>query len=180
MIVRISALLLLLAFIQPLAANEETAAPQPTPTPGFFHRVVSAVNIFHKDKPKAKAAKDEKKLELSLDYAPQPVKLAEGKELRVTLVLTNKTGKFVQLTFPTTQRIEVLLRNDAGKIITQWSEEQSFANDPGYVTVNPGEHVQYAVNISGRDLVPGKTYTIEGFFPNYDDLRVTKEFVPQR
>ena len=65
-------------------------------------------------------------------------------------------------------------------MVTQWSEEQSFSNDSGYVTINPGEHVLYKVTISGRDLVAGKTYTIEGFFPNYENLRVTKEFVPQR
>jgi hypothetical protein len=169
-------LLLLLACFHPLLADEETA-PAPTPTPGFFHRII---NVFHKDKAAEERAQKEKKLDLTLDFSPQPVKLSEGKEIQVTLVLTNRTGRFAQFTFPTTQRIEVLLRNHAGKLVTQWSEEQSFTNDPGYVTINPGEHVQYTVNISGRDLVPGQTYTIEGFFPNYENLRVTRDFVPQR
>ena len=171
MIVRLIALVLLLASVRPLFANEETT-PQPTPTPGFFHR---ALNVFHKDKPKA-----DKKLQLTLSYSPQPVKLSAGKEIQVTLVLTNGTGKFVQLSFPTTQRVEVLLRNEAGKLVTQWSEEQTFTNDPGYVSIDPGEHVQYTVNISGRDLIPGKTYSIEGFFPNYENLRATSNFVPER
>lgn len=182
MIARLSAFLLFFAFALPLLADEE-AAPQPTPKPGFFHRII---NVFHKDKapdktstPK-KAGKGEKKLLLTLDFSPQPVKLSQGREIRVTLVLTNKTDKLVQLTFPTTQRIEVLLRNEAGKIVTQWSEEQSFNNDAGYVTIDPGEHVQYSVSISGRDLVAGKTFTIEGFFPNYESLRVTRDFVPER
>lgn len=176
MIVRHATLLLLLACVHPLFADEETA-PSPTPTPGFFHRII---NVFHKDKAAEEAAQKAKKLDLTLDFSPNPVKLSEGNEIQVTLVLTNKTGKFVQLTFPTSQRIEVLLRDHTGKLVTQWSEEQTFTNDPGYVAINPGEHVQYTVNISGRDLVAGKTYTIEGFFPNYENLRVTRDFVPQR
>jgi hypothetical protein len=174
MIVRIITLLLLMACVRPLLADEENT-PAPTPTPGIFHRII---HIFHKDNggdPKAK----EKKLELTLDFTPQPVKLSAGKEIQVTLVLTNKTGKFVRLDFPTTQRFEVVLRNQAGKLLTQWSEEQSFANNPGYVTLDPNEHVQYALAISGRDLVAGRTYTIEGFFPNYENLRVARDFVPQ-
>ena len=173
MTVRIAVFLLLISWALPLFANEENAAP-PTPTPGIFHRIV---NIFHKDKGDARAK--DKKLELALNFSPDPVKLSAGKEIQVTLVLTNRTGRFVQLDFPTTQRIEVLLRNQAGKLVTQWSEEQTFANNPGYITIDPGEHVQYTVSISGRDLVPNRTYTIEGFFPNYENLRVTRDFVPQ-
>ena len=177
MSVRIIAFLMLLASIHPLFAEEESATPTPTPRPGIFHRIV---NVFHKDKPAKDAKGKDKKLELSLDYSPQPMKLSEGNKIQVTVRLTNKTGKFAQLDFPSTQRIEVLLRNQAGKMVTQWSEEQSFSNDPGYVTINPGEHVEYTVTISGRDLVAGKTYTIEAFFPNYENLRTTRAFVPQR
>lgn len=176
MIARLTALLLVLATIQPLAADEEPT-PSPTPKPGLLHRMI---NVFHKDNAADAAAKKEKRLILTLSYTPDPVKLSAGKEIQVTVRLTNKTEKLVQLTFPTTQRIEVLLRNAAGKIVTQWSEEQSFTNDPGYVTINPGEHVEYVVRISGRDLVAGRTYTIEGFFPNYENLRATTNFIPER
>jgi hypothetical protein len=173
MIVRLIVTLLAIAFVQAAFANEESPAPQPTPTPGLWHRIL---HPFHKDK----KAPEEKKLVLAVVFSPQPVKLSQGRELQVTLVLTNKTGKFVQLAFPTTQRIEVLLRNGAGKMVTQWSEEQTFANDPGYVAINPNESVQYTAHISGRDLVAGKPYTIEGFFPNYENLRATKSFVPEK
>jgi hypothetical protein len=179
MIVRIVAFLLFIASIQPLLADEEN--PQsPTPRPGILHRML---NVFHKGKPAGKALDPKEKnksLVLSLSFAPQPVKLSEGNKIQVMLQLTNGTGKFVQLDFPTTQRIEVLLRNQAGKIVSQWSEEQAFSNDAGYITLDPGEHVEYTVTLSGRDLVAGKTYIIEGFFPNYENLRVSKEFVPVR
>jgi len=174
MIVRIITFLILIACVRPLFADEENA-PAATPPPSIFHRII---HVFHRDKvdPKTK----DKKLVLTMDFTPQPVKLTEGNKIQVTLLLTNKTGRFVQLDFPTTQRIEVLLHNQAGKLVTQWSEEQSFTNDAGYVTLDPDEHVEYSVTISGRDLVAGKTYTLEGFFPNYENLRVTRDFVPQR
>ena|ERR1700677_1536515 len=178
MIVRIAVSLLFIATLRPALADEEN--PQaPTPRPSIVHRIFS---VFHKDKPAD--AQDpkikEKKLVVSMSFIPQPVKLSEGNKLQVMLQLTNMTGKFVQLDFPTTQRIEVLIRNQAGKIVSQWSEEQSFSNDPGYITLDPGEHVEYAVTLSGRDMVAGKPYTLEGFFPNYENLRVTREFIPER
>jgi hypothetical protein len=177
MSVRIIAVLILLASVHPLLAEEDAATPTPTPRPCILHRIV---NVFHKDKAAEEARKKAKKLELTVEITPQPVKLSDGNKIQVTVRLTNKTDKFVQLEFPTTQRIEVLLRNPAGKLVTQWSEEQSFTNDPGYVTLDPNEHVEYTVTISGRDLVAGKPYTIEAFFPNYENLRVTRDFVPVR
>lgn len=178
MIFRTVALLLLLTLGNSLFAEEETS-PAPTPKPGIVHRVI---NFFHKDKTKAasKETKDGKRLDLAMTISPQPLKLSDTHEISVTLTLTNNTDKLTQLDFPTTQRVEVLLRNEAGKMVTQWSENQSFSNDPGYVTINPREHVEYTVSISGRDMVAGKTYTIEGFLPNYDKLRVTKTIIPER
>lgn len=183
MIVRTVAVLLLLSGIHPLLAEEESS-PTPTPRPGLFHRMVNSVNVFHKDKTgdANKPSKKDKngKMELALQVSPDPVKLSEGSKIEVTVILTNKSGKMVQLQFPTTQRVEVLLRNGAGKLVTQWSEEQSFSNDPGYVTIDNGERVQYTVTISGRDMAVGQPYTIEGFFPNYVNLRATKTIIPQK
>ena len=110
MIVRTITLLLLLAWVCPLLADEENT-PAATPAPGIFHRIIG---VFHKSKDKDAEAKD-KKLELTISFAPDPVKLSQGREIQVTLMLTNRTGKFVQLDFPTTQRFEVLLRNQAGE-----------------------------------------------------------------
>lgn len=164
-----------------LFADEEATQPEKT-KPGFFNRMV---NVFHKETPAdgqktVKPAKKGKGLDLALNIAPDPLKLSESHQIQVTVTLTNNTGKLTQLNFPTTQRIEVLMKNQAGKLVAQWSEDQSFANESGYVTINPREHVQYTANISGRDLVAGQTYTIEVFFPNYENLKVSTSLVPQR
>lgn len=174
------AFLLLLALAGSVFAEEE-GTPSATPSPGFFKRAVSAVNPFHKKDraPEDKTGKTRaKKLELTMEITPQPLKLSETHEIQVKLVLTNNSRQIVQLDFPTTQRIEVLLRNQAGKLVAQWSEEQSFVNDPGYVTINPREHVEYTASVSGRDMVAGQSYTVEGFFPNFEELKVSKTIVP--
>jgi hypothetical protein len=121
-----------------------------------------------------------RKFAAALDISPLPLKLSQTRQIKVTLVLTNKSSSFVHLEFPTTQRIEILIRNKAGKLVTQWSEDQSFANEPSYIAINPGERVEYSESISTREMTAGQQYTIEGFFPNYDELRTSKTIVPEQ
>jgi len=39
------------------------------------------------------------------------------------------------------------------------------------VTINPNERLEYVVSLATRDMVAGETYTVEAFFPNFDQLR---------
>ena len=115
-----------------------------------------------------------------MDVSPLPVKLSEARRLAVTVSLRNKSGKFIHLEFPTTQRIEVLIRNQADKLVTQWSEDQSFSNEASYITINPDERIEYNVSVATRDMTAGQPYTIEGFFPSFDDLKIKKTIVPEK
>lgn len=121
-----------------------------------------------------------KKLMLSMTVEPQPLKLTDARQMKVTVTVSNKSPKMVQLEFPTTQRIEVLVRNAGGKLVEQWSEDRTFANEPGIRAINPGERLEYSVTLSTRDLVVGQTYTVEALFPNYDSLRLQRNVVPQK
>ncbi|MHA3775099.1 BsuPI-related putative proteinase inhibitor [Verrucomicrobiota bacterium sgz303538] len=151
--------------------------------PGFFGRVVQSLNPFRskeeRDKLNEAKAPNWKRLELSMVVEPQPLKLPETRLMKVTLRLANRSKKFVQMEFPTSQRIEVLIRNKAGKLVEQWSEDQAFANEPTLVVVNPGERLEYTVNVATRDMSPGETYMVEAFFPNFEPLRVQKSIVPE-
>ena len=95
-----------------------------------------------------------KRLELTMSVEPLPLDLGETRQLKVTLRLANKSKRLVQLDFPTTQRIEVLVRNRNGKLVEQWSEDQAFNNEPTLVAINPGERLEYSANIATRDMVP--------------------------
>lgn len=177
----LAALLLAAAFAVPPAtayASGENDAPDATPKPGLVSRFL---HIFHHTPkpPSDSVSTHGRRFALTLDISPQPLKLSEARQMRVTLVLTNRSSNFVHLEFPTTQRIEILIRNRAGKLVTQWSEDQSFVNEPSYISINPGERVEYSESVPTREMAAGQPYTIEGFFPNYDDLRTTRTIVPE-
>lgn len=115
---------------------------------------------------------------LTISLEPAAIKLSDARSVKVSVHLGNSSKKFKQLEFPTTQRIEVIIRNTAGKMVEQWSEDQVFTDTPGVVSVNPGEHLDYSATLSTRDLVAGQTYIVEAFFPKYEKLRVQKTIVP--
>ena len=57
-------------------------------------------------------------LVLSVQIPSEPVKLAEVRQLPVSVLLSNRGDRAVELSFPTEQRIEILLHNAAGQIVT--------------------------------------------------------------
>ena len=171
-------LLGLLASSSPRAGASETGGEKP---PGMVSRFF---DMFRggKDRDKLNEAKGPnwKRLQLKLIVDPLPVKLADVRQLKVTLQLSNNSKRFVQLEFPTAQRIEVLIRDKSGKLVEQWSEDQSFAGEPSIVSVNAGERLEYAVNVATRDMVAGETYLLEAFFPNYEPLKAQLEIKPEK
>ena len=117
---------------------------------------------------------------LTLRLDPVPVKLSETRRVEATLVLKNVSTRFIQLEFPTTQRFDVLVRDAAGRLVVQWSEDRVFDAEPGYVGINPGEHLEYHAAFSTRDLQPGQRYTVTAFFPTREDLKVDMPLAPEK
>ena len=171
---------LLAAFALTAQAAEET--PPAPPKPGLVHRLLHPFGgspAAPADAPKKKDV-SLKGLEINLTAEPAVAKLSETREIKVTVTLANKGKKLIQLEFPTTQRIEVLVKNKAGKRVVQWSEDQAFTAEPTLVAINPGERLEYSANVPTRDLAAGETYTIEAFFPNYETLRKTRDLTPEK
>ena len=156
----------------------EKAAPAPAPTPekkpGIVHRVL------HPFGGKSGGAKNAGRLAVEMKLSPLPLKLAESNRLKVTLTLVNHGKKLAPLEFPTSQRIEVLIKNSAGKTIEQWSQDQAFTSEPTVVTINPGERAEYAVEVATREMSAGQRYTVQGFFPKYDTLKAEQTLVPEK
>lgn len=160
----------------PAWAREEPA--DDSSKPGFFSRML---HPFKKSSPPERPVQGRgswRQLTLTMTLEPQPLKLPETRQLKVTLTLTNSSKRFVQLEFPTTQRIEVLVKTMGGKLVEQWSEDHAFTNEPGLISINSGEHLVYSALVATRDLKPGEQYSVEGFFPNYEGLRVIKSLSP--
>ncbi len=160
------------------AAEDQSTASKP----GLLKRTAEALWPFKKNAGDVKVGepgKQWKQLVPSITIVPYPLKLSEVRTFKVTLQLTNKGKKLVQLDFPTTQRIEVLVTDATGKRVEQWSEDQAFQNETTQVTINPGERLEYVANVATRDLKAGAKYSVEAFFPNYESLRASKSITPE-
>ena len=158
------------------AEQEETRREKPSLIGrfrGLFHRGNDA-----SDEPKKSAGARQLAVGMTLD--PLPLRLGETRLLKVSLTLTNRSKQLVQLAFPTSQRIEVLMRDARGKLVEQWSEDQSFASEPTTVSVNPRERLEYTVSVATRDMRAGEPFTIEAFLPNHESLRAQKTITPEK
>ncbi len=129
---------------------------------------------------KEKGAPQWNDLKIVLEVKPANPSLTEVKRLEVAIRLTNQGRKLVQLEFPTSQRIEVLVKNSSGKVILKWSEDQPVSDEPTVVTLNPGERLEYLAAIPTRDMALDQRYTIDGFFPRYEQLRAAQTITPRK
>ncbi|MGH7937486.1 MAG: BsuPI-related putative proteinase inhibitor, partial [Bryobacteraceae bacterium] len=156
-------LLILLLIASRVPAQEGTA-----PKHGFLGRLLHPFSTSGKipeyRNPKLRG------LLLSVELPSEPVKLAEMRQLPVTVRLTNLGDRAVELNFPTEQRIEILLRDAGGRVVTRWSDNRAFESTPASILVNPNEHLEYPETIATRDLVPGKVFTVEAVVPAYPEL----------
>ena len=167
-----------LLFVFAISAEASSSGPSATPTPSLLDQMLTKVHLKHTGAPKAKG-RIHHEMELTLGVNPTPFKLSENREVKVTVTLFNRSSKkYAHLNFPTSQRIEILVRDASGKVVNTWSEDQSFANDPASVTVNPGERLEYTVSVATREMTAGEGYTIEASFPSYPELKVEQKVVP--
>ena len=109
-------------------------------------------------------------LVLAIELPPEPVKLSEVRQLPVHVLLTNRGDHAVELTFPSEQRIEILLHDSSGRVVTRWSENRTFDETVGVVLINPNEHIDYYETIATRELAPGRVFTVEVKMPAYPEL----------
>ena len=116
-------------------------------------------------------------LVLTVEVPSEPVKLAEVRQLPVRVNLTNRGERAVELVFPTEQRIEILLHDFSGRVVTRWSDNRAFAEQVGTLLINPGEHVEYSETIATRELVPGKVFTVEATLPAYPELDAQRKSI---
>jgi len=172
----VAALLLPLAITFSVHASSDAEA---TPTPSLLDHTLLILHLKHPPKPK-NAPQMHHQIELKLDLTPPTISLSQVHEVQVSLSLFNRSKKYVDLNFPTSQRIEILILDASGKVVNTWSEDQSFTNDPASVTVNPNERLQYNASVATREMNAGQPYIIQASFPNYPDLKIEQRVIPQK
>jgi hypothetical protein len=182
---KLSAAALLLPFLLAMTAMiantawASSSGAGATPTPSLLDQTLSILHLKHAPKPKSEGEIHDG-VELRLAVSPAPIKLSENREITVTIDAYNRTKKYIHLNFPTSQRIEILVRDSSGKVVETWSEDQSFTNDPASVTINPDERIEYAETVATREMSGGEPYIIEASFPNYPDLKIQKQVIPEK
>jgi hypothetical protein len=168
-------LIVLVIFVTgPLFSQDITPTPTAPRKRGWLSRILHpfSPNVV----PQYKDARL-RGLALDLQITPQTVKLSEVRQLAVKATLANLSKRPVTLDFPTSQRIEIYLKNSAGDILTKWSENHAIIDKPATILINPGERIEYNETISTRELTPNKVFIAEVFFPQYLELRIRQKFL---
>ena len=171
-----AALLLPLAFSLTVHASSDADA---TPAPSLMDKTLQILHLKHASHPRD-TPNLHHGIQLAIAVDPESIDLSQNREVQVTISLYNRSKQFLDLDFPTSQRIEVLVRDGSGKVVNTWSEDQSFTNDPATVNVNPGERLQYVASVATREMNAGQRYTIEASFPNYPDLKIQQQVIPRK
>ncbi len=109
---------------------------------------------------------------------PAEFSLDDRREIAVDFTIYNKTNKLVRLDFPTTQRIEIVVKNPNGEVIERWSDDRAFDEEDGIVMINPDERVEYQEKIATREMLPGQTYVIEASLIDNPDYTRTTTVTP--
>jgi hypothetical protein len=170
----IAMVLLSLALAGRLVAEDELPQPTPQKRGGWFSRMLHPFQSS--PAPNYKDARL-RGLVLDLKLSPQPVKLSEVRQLEVKITLANVSKRAVALDFPTTQRIEIYLKNSSDAVLTTWSDNHAFETTPGSVLINPTERIFYPETIATRELTPNKVFIVEVFFPQFPELRIRQKFL---
>jgi hypothetical protein len=171
---RIVLLVLILCVAGDIFGQDFAPSPTPTRRRGWLSR------ILHPFSPEVVPQYKDPRLRglaLDLQITPQSVKLSEVRQLAIKVTLTNLSKRPVALDFPTSQRIEIYLKNSAGEILTKWSDNHAIAEKPAAILINPQERIEYNETISTRDLTPNKVFIAEAFFPQYPELRIRQKFL---
>lgn len=137
----------------------------------LFHPFGSSNKIPEYKNPKLRG------LALAVELPEGPIKLSEMRQLPVHITLTNRGDRTVELNFPSEQRIEILLHDAAGQVVTRWSDNRAFEDQPGHLLINPNEFVEYSETIATRELAPGRVFTVEVTVPAYPELDAQRKSI---
>jgi hypothetical protein len=117
-------------------------------------------------------------VEMRLKVVPDPIRLSDTRSLEVHLQLINRSKKPVNLLFNDSRKYDFILRDGSGRKLAQWSDDQPVTQTPGYVIINPSERAEFVGNVSTRDMVAGRTYTLEALVVGYDKMRQVIQLTP--
>jgi hypothetical protein len=114
--------------------------------------------------------------QVKLQITPATLNLEQHRKIDVLVKVVNPGKRALLLEFPTAQRVDAVLKDAQGKIVSRASEDQQFLEEPSVVSVNPGERVEYALTLSTRELKAGSRYKVEAAVVHQQNLHA-EEFI---
>ena len=116
---------------------------------------------------------------LVLTVEPSQFSLAQTSELEVTLRISNAAKHEMEIQYPDNQRLEILVKDPQGNVVSRWSQDRAFDPREGFVEVNPKEFISYTERLSTSGMKAGIPYTIEASLAHQDDYTVAKSVTPE-
>jgi hypothetical protein len=181
---------ILLAGVSLLAGCATTETGSTTSEPGLFSWMWNAsykINPFA-SRPAQQTKENEperggvnlKTLAMQVVVTPTAPKLSEDRVITVSIRISNKAKHRAQLAFSTSQRVEALIKDKSGRIIERWSEDHRFEQEPGVVSINPGERAEYNLSVATREMAVGEKYTVEAYVFGHEGLHGSAVVTPQK
>jgi hypothetical protein len=88
---------------------------------------------------------------------------APGEPIEVVLLLANRSGETRTLSFSSSQRFDLVLRNAEGSVETTWSASQLFLQALGTEVIAPGGELRFEANLPAPERTGD--HTLEGSIP---------------
>ncbi len=152
---------------------------------GFFGRAGRFFGLGGSGEKEPKEAKERPQknryaegLTLRVESPVAAIRLSDSRKLPVRITLKNEGKKSVILKFETSQKIEIAVKDAAGKPVIRWSEDRAFAQVRSRLLLNPEERAEYDESISLRDLTAGKNYVLDVGVLGYPNLSYSVAFTP--
>ncbi|HPA16457.1 MAG TPA: BsuPI-related putative proteinase inhibitor [Verrucomicrobiae bacterium] len=146
-------------------------------------------NLFAGDPKRIERANAIRKEDFEISMTFQPDQLAVPAssneampQIRAGLVVRNISKRPKTLTFPNSQRVDVVARSADGREIYRWAADKQFVESVGTSIVMPGEKVAFLVDIplsawGERHPKPGQTIAFLGVLANYPEFSATTNVV---
>jgi len=122
----------------------------------------SVVGLFGSSEKSKDKAPAKLPVQVEVECTPSPIFLKDTPKVQVRVRALN-VGKRAQLfEFPSARRVEAVLRDEAGQIVSRGSYDVAVRTEAGMVTtLNPGERLEYELTLATSGLQVGKVYTLE-------------------
>lgn len=128
----------------------------------FFGSGVRAVTGLFKSGDSAAPAKESKqRLRLEGGYSPNPVFVKSTASIQVQLRIVNPTKRAQLLQFASAKRVDAVVRDASGQIVSRTSGGGVEGTQGSVVTVNPGERLEYHLTLPTAGMMPERVYTLE-------------------